>query len=122
MTAAAIRRDVRRGLGEASSATGKGKLTVVLVQASGGPTTPWGAGAATETDTPLRAVIGSYDRRLVDGSLVRADDLRVMVEAGPVEPSTADTLKIGGVAHSIVSVRPTSPGGVALMWELQCRR
>lgn len=123
MTAAAIRAEVAAALAEASAAVGDGPLTVTLVRETGGPATPWDTGAfAVTAETSLRAVVGRYDRRLVDGTLIRADDLRVMVEAGPVEPRTSDNLRIGGADYAVVAVRPTAPGGVALMWELQCRK
>lgn len=116
MTTAAIAAEVAAGLAEAGT-------TVMLVRSSGGGS-PWdeNPAAPSETLTPLRAVIGRYDRRLVDGSLIRADDLRVMVEAGPVEPTTADKLRIGGVDYAIVSVRPTFYQAGAVVWEVQCRR
>ena len=116
MTAAAMRAEVAAGLAEAGT-------TVTLVRSTGGGS-PWDVdpAAPTETLTPLRAVIGRYDRRLVDGSLVGADDVRAMVEAGPVEPTTADKLRIGGVDHAIVSARPTFYQAGAVVWELQCRR
>ena len=123
MTAAAIRAEVAAALAEASAAVGDGPLIVTLVRTAGGPQTPWDTSAFTETaETSLRAVVGRYDRRLVDGTLIMAGDRRVMVEAGPVEPTTADRLRIGGEDYAIVAVRPLAPGGVALMYEVQVRR
>ena len=123
MTAAAIRAEVATALAEASSAVGDGPLTVTLLRGSEGRQTPWDTDAfAATAKTPLRAVVGRHDRRLVDGTLIRADNLRVMVEAGSVEPTTAHRLRIGGADHAIVAVRPLALGGVALMWELQVRR
>ena len=122
MSGAAIRAEIASALAEASAAVGDGPLTVTLVRQTAGPANPWATTAPATTSTPLRAVIGRYDRALIDGTLIRADDLRVMLEAGPIEPTTADALDIGGVSHAIVAVRPTAPGGLALMWEVQVRR
>ena len=123
MTAAAIRAEVAAALAEASAAVGDGPLIVTLVRTAGGPQTPWDTSAfAATAETPLRAVVGRYQQGIIDGTLIMAGDRRVMVEAGPVEPRTSDKLRIGGEDYAIVAVRPTAPGGVALMYEVQVRR
>ena len=123
MTAAAIRAEVATALAEASAAVGDGILTVTLKKPTGGGS-PWDADPASPTVTQhsLRAMEGAYRRDLIDGTLIQADDLRLYVEAGPVTPTTKDTLVHKGEEYAIVAVRPTSPGGEALMWELQVRR
>ena len=117
MTATAIRTEIATALAEAGA-------PVTLIRETGGPATPWDTTAFAEAqETPLRAGPPSpYRRGLVDGTLIRADDLRVMVEAGPVDPTTADRLRIGGVDHAIVAVRPTFFQDGAVAWELQCRK
>lgn len=118
-----IAAEVASALREAGVATAGAPQIAQLVVREGGPDTPWGEIGAAETPYPLVIVTEAYSQGVVDGTLVRADDLRVMAEAtGPVTPSTAHKLRIGGVDHAIVAARPLAPGGVVLMWELQCRR
>ena len=115
--------EVSAALREAGVATAGAPQIAQLVVSTDGRQTPWDTGAfAQETLTPLAIVTDTYSQGVVDGTLIRADDLRVMADAGPVAPSTAHKLRIGGVDHAIVAARPLAPGGVALMWELQCRR
>ena len=114
--------EVAAALREAGIATAGAPQVAQLVMSEGGPTTPWGEDEPTETLTPLVIVTDTYSQGLVDGTLIMAGDRRVMVEAGPVAPSTAHKLRIGGEDYAIVAVRPLAPGGVALMYEVQVRR
>lgn len=65
-----------------------------------------------------------YANREVDGTRVLATDKKVILAKGSlsVDPTTADKLKIGTVEHSIIRVEPLAPGGVTVMFTLQCRR
>lgn len=76
------------------------------------------------TDYPAIIVVLGYSVREIDGSRILATDKKVLLakKGLSVEPATADKLVIGGVAHSIVSIEPLSPGGVIVLWTLQCRR
>ena len=75
-------------------------------------------------DYAVRVVVEAYRIREVDGTRIRADDLKVLMAKGSlaVEPLTTDRLLIGGVEHAIMDVRPTSPGGAVVMFEIQARR
>jgi hypothetical protein len=116
--------EIARALAEGSAAVAGGSpLVVTLLQTTqDSAATPWDNSPPIGVTTQLRAVVGSYDRKLVDGSAVRADDLKILVEAGGVEPTTNDRVTIKGIAYSVVSARALQPGGQVLMWELQCRR
>ncbi|MCT8999121.1 hypothetical protein [Chelativorans intermedius] len=61
----------------------------------------------------------SLDER--DGTLIQQDDVRVFIIASSlaIEPTTADTISLAGVSHSIVSVK-RDPAGA--LWEVQARR
>lgn len=123
MSGELIRNEVAQALAEASSEVGAGPLVVMLRQRDAAPATPWSATEPTDLQFPLRAVRSSYDRRLVDGVMVQAEDIRLVVEAVPgVRPKPTDTVAIDGEVYSVITARPVSPGSVALMWELQCRR
>lgn len=65
-----------------------------------------------------------YANAEVDGSRVLATDKKALLAKGAltIEPKTSDKLLIGRVSHSIVRVEPLAPGGITVMWTLQCRR
>lgn len=69
-------------------------------------------------------VVLEYDQREIDGARVLATDKKVLLAKGSlsVEPVASDKLVIGGAEHAIVDVRPLSPGGTVVMYELQVRR
>lgn len=78
-----------------------------------------------EPDTySVRIVVETYRQNEIDGTRVLRSDLKVMMSKGAlaIEPETTDQLLIGGQAHAIVDVRPVSPGGVVLYFEIQARR
>lgn len=73
---------------------------------------------------PATFAVLEYEGNEIDGSRILATDKKVLLAKKGliVEPATSDKLVIGGVAHSIVRVEPLSPGGVIVLWTLQCRR
>lgn len=79
-------------------------------------------GDAPPTEQPVWAISQAYRQDLIDGTLIRAEDRRVMIEAVTPAPTTADKLVMGGETFRIISVDPEQPGGVALWFTLQCRR
>lgn len=80
--------------------------------------------AGAPADYACTFVVDSFKAFEVDGTRVKASDLKVLLAKGSlaIEPSVSDKLLIGGVAHTIVNVEPLAPGGVTVMWTLQCRR
>jgi hypothetical protein len=128
MTGLAIAAEVAAALAEAGAATGNGPLIGSLKKRAGNPAAPPQNPFAVATPptppapVPVTIIEGSYDLRHIDGVMILATDRKVMMDAtGPV-PAPGDTLEIGGLDHAIISVRPEAPGGVALMYEVQCRR
>lgn len=79
---------------------------------------------AAPVDYPVRLAVEVYGFRDIDGTRIRRDDLKVLLARGAltVEPATSDRLLIGGVEYAIVDVRPASPGGTVVMFEIQARR
>lgn len=78
----------------------------------------------TPTDHDVTVVVQDYMGREVDGTRVLATDKKVMMAKGDltVEPTPAGKMVIGGVPHSIIAVDTLAPGGVTVMWTLQCRK
>lgn len=85
---------------------------------------PWnpGSGTTETTNYPATLVMLDYEAREVDGSLIRATDKKVLVSADvSVEPAESDQLVVGGTALEIVSVKPLSPAGTVVLYEVQAR-
>jgi hypothetical protein len=58
-----------------------------------------------------------------DTLIQRGDRMVYLSTAGlSIVPALADRLVIAGVEHAIVDVQPLSPGGTAVLWQLQARR
>lgn len=78
----------------------------------------------TSTDYPCRLVVLDYEEKQIDGTRIKVGDKMVyMSTAGlTIEPTESDALVIGGVTHEIVVVKPLSPAGVVVFYEVQARR
>lgn len=83
----------------------------------------------TTTDHPCRLVevptqLQGYGAQAVPGSLIQATDCLVYVstEGLAIEPALSDMVLIGGLEHSIVTLKPLSPAGLVVAYELVVRR
>lgn len=76
------------------------------------------------TDHPCQLAVMQYTDDKIDGTLImRGDKLAYLSTAGlSIEPSTADNVVIGGEEHAIVNVKPLSPAGLVVFWEVQARQ
>ncbi|WP_313666216.1 hypothetical protein [Shinella sp.] len=76
------------------------------------------------TDHACQLAVMQYTDDKIDGTLImRGDKLVYLSTAGlSIEPSTADKVVIGGEEHAIVNVKPLSPAGLVVFWEVQARR
>lgn len=124
MSGAEIAAEVAAGLAEAGAETGNGtSLTGTLTRPAALGDTPWDAapndGPSTWTVT---LVVSRFTTYQIDGDLIRADDVKFLVEAtGPV-PMLNDTLTVGGVVYTVKNVWPLTPGGVVVLFTVQGRR
>lgn len=86
--------------------------------------TPHNPTIGTPTPEAVTVVVEDYRNFEVDGARIQATDKKVLLARSDLvaAPTTADTLTIGGDVHAIVSVKPLSPGGTALYYEVQARR
>lgn len=75
------------------------------------------------TDHACQLAVMQYTDDKIDGTLImRGDKLVYLSTAGlTIEPSTADILVIGGKVHAIVNIKPLSPAGLVVFWEVQAR-
>lgn len=76
------------------------------------------------TDHACQLAVMQYTDDKIDGTLImRGDKLVYLSTAGlSIEPSTADKVVIGGEEHAIVNVKPLSPAGLVVFYEIQARR
>ena len=95
---------------------------------------PFNPGMTTADHRCTFAVL-DYAKKDIDGSLIRqTDQLVYLSTAGlTISPETQDKLivggtwqaspvKLNGTVMTIVNVKPLSPAGTVLMWELQVRK
>jgi len=121
MSGADIAREIADAIRSVGTEVGEGEFDVVLVRPPALPVNPWDAPGGEPEQFTIPAIVGSFKRGLVDGTLIRATDKRVMLASEGIEPTTADKVVIGGITHAIVSVMPLAPSGVDLMYEVQAR-
>ena len=122
MSAAQIQAEIEAALIEVARDTGDGEFLVTLTEPSTGPTTPWSATSPTPGAThQVPAMIGQFNRNMIDGTLIRATDKRVMIAGTAPKPLTSWTVTIAGQVHSIVEVMETAPAGEPLYYVLQAR-
>jgi hypothetical protein len=89
----------------------------------------------TTTDHACTFAILDYAKSVVDGTLIRQTDQMVYLSTKglAIAPETTDRLVVGGTwqasprklngtALTIVNVKPLSPAGTVVFWELQVRR
>jgi len=71
---------------------------------------------------PVVIMLDSFTKKHHDKWEIRCTDLLVIMEATVAVPTQGDKLDIDGLDYDIMAVDPLAPGGVALMYECQCRR
>lgn len=78
----------------------------------------------TVTDHACQLAVMEYTDDKIDGTLImRGDKLVYLSTAGlSIEPGTTDRVVIGGEEHAIINVKPLSPSGLIVFWEIQSRR
>lgn len=123
MSGAQIAQEVSAALREAGAEVGTGSANIAtLIRPATQPENPWDPPAGPPTEIELAVIVGSFDKRLIDGENIRATDLKVLAESTGTVPVTSDRIIISSVEYAILGVKPTSPGGVDILYELQCRK
>lgn len=77
----------------------------------------------TDTDYACQLVVMNYEDREVDGTLILSTDKKLYVSTAglPITLERSDKIVAGGVAFSIEKLKPLSPAGVIVFWEVQGR-
>ena len=72
---------------------------------------------------PVNIVTSTWKNSEIDGTLIKSNDLKVLMEAGNVSPTAADKFSyspVGGEME-IVNVQSVSPAGIPVLHILQVR-
>ena len=81
-----------------------------------------GKATRSETTEAGTAVELEYESRDIDGALILRGDKRLLLSAvGIAAPVAGDSVTIGGSVYAVMNVKPLSPGGVAVLYEVQAR-
>lgn len=85
---------------------------------------PWKQGAATDTDSPALGVFLDYNRKEIDGEVIKQGDQKVLVPAQDlaIVPQVDDVLLRGSEIWSIINVNELNPNGQRILYTLQVRQ
>lgn len=122
MSGSQIAAEVAAGILEAATELSDGGFSLSIIRTAGTQTSPWGLPTGTVTEIPVTGIVTEYPQKMIDGTLIRAGDRMVTLAATGTVPTVADKIKVGSDIYNIVMVKPLSPAGVDLMYEIQCRR
>lgn len=104
--------------------TDKGQQMTLNKRTSGAYDPGTGTSAVTSVAHTVTGAVFDFPAALIDGTLIQQGDKKVLMSALglTVEPDAmTDTLEIGGVVHTIVTAKKTSPAGTTVLWTLQVR-
>ncbi len=73
------------------------------------------------TDTSTKAIVGSYEGHLIDGTTIRITDTRIMMQPCGVTPKPTDKIIIDGVPLTVMNVAPQFAGSTVAIWDIQAR-
>lgn len=121
MSASEIAAEVAGALKEVGLETGNGPLQALIVRPGvlDESTAPPTIGASTAFIFTAMQTEFSFAER--QGGNVQSGDVKLLLEAGPVEPRNDDKIKADGILYEIERLDAVSPGGVSLMWKVHAR-
>lgn len=73
------------------------------------------------TTHTLRVMQDTLGFGVIDGTTIRAGDVRLMCAAEGIRPTTGDKITVQGKPYSVVLCEPFAPGGVDLFYDLLMR-
>jgi len=76
--------------------------------------------SVTSTYT-LNCVVDTYDIEELDGTNVKANDIKLLTEATDNVPAIGDLVFVGSTNKRIMNVSPVSPAGINIIYEVQVR-
>lgn len=66
-------------------------------------------------------IMQKYQIEQIDGTLVQADDLR-LIATGIPQPKEGDIFSVNGIDYQYVRVDPVAPAGLAVVYKIQVRK
>lgn len=98
---------------------------VTLTRTTLGTFDPVSGSTSGETTTNFKchAVLTNYDIKHINDTQIQLGDKKVTLSAKDLgtKPEMTDTISEGGITYSIKNIQPLNPGGIDLIYELQCR-
>lgn len=79
-------------------------------------------GADTTTNYSGYGVPTQYNRADIDGDLIKASDIRLIVEKTNTEPNVGDTCTVDGTVHRVLAVTPIKVTNIDIIYILQIRK
>ena len=64
----------------------------------------------------------NYNKGEVDGTIVLKSDIKLILEATTTAPVNGDKVTIDNIVYRVMSVKPTSPAGIVVIYEIQLRK
>lgn len=63
-----------------------------------------------------------YNHREIDGEIIQRGDIRLILEATTTAPTINDSVTIDSDVYRVMEVRPISPAGTVVVYEIQLRK
>ena len=88
----------------------------------GGYNPATGDAFSSETTWYTPAVIDTYSRKEIDGSMIQQNDFKLLIPGVAPRPLSGDSVVVAGVTVWVVSVEAVAPAGVPILFTVQCRK
>lgn len=106
---------------EVAAALAEVGFTATLLRRGAATGPEWDPAQGPDTPHPLTVMQDTLGLGLIDGSTIRAGDMRLMCAAEGIRPTTADRVTVQGITYAVVLCEPFAPGGVDLFYDLLLR-
>ena len=63
-----------------------------------------------------------YNKGEIDGTVVVKGDIKLILEATTTAPINGDRVTIDSIIYRVMTVKPTSPAGIVVIYEIQLRK
>jgi hypothetical protein len=117
-----IAAEVSAAIAEAGAATGDGPLFATISRPGIADETTYPVTPAAATTHTCTVVLTEYSDRDRNGTNIRVGDIKALIAPdAESDPRNGDSLIVGGKTYKMVNVMAVKPGGIVLLWEVQCR-
>lgn len=83
-----------------------------------------GTGVKTNTTTTYTGYGAAFDYMAseIDGTIIQAGDIKLMLEKTATAPEINDTVTIDSVVYRLMDVKKTAPGGIVVKYDCRLRK